>query len=288
MTRALATLALAFTFAATAAIAQEKPAPSDDEIARELSNPNTALASLTLKNQFRWFEGELPHADEQFSYTMLFQPSFPFPRRNGDKVFFRPAFPLIIDQPIFNPKKGDFDSKSGLGDIFFDLSYAPASKPGLIFAAGLVAGLPTAANDLGTDRWTVGPEVIIGKLTTQQIAVVFPSHQWDYAGSGNRSVNITSIQLGYVYLPGGGWNIGSGPIITYDWDASQWTIPINVNLGRTITFAGSPWRLSTEINYYVDRPDAIGNEWMIGLNITPVVKNYVAGMLNDLFQIAAE
>jgi hypothetical protein len=31
-----------------------------------------------------------------------------------------------------------------------------------------------------------------------------------------------------------------------------------------------------EINYYIETPDAFGAEWMIGLNITPVVKNAFA------------
>jgi len=30
------------------------------------------------------------------------------------------------------------------------------------------------------------------------------------------------------------------------------------------------------INYYVDRPDAIAPEWMIGFNVSPVVKNVFA------------
>lgn len=58
---------------------------SADEAARELANPNTALASLTFKNQFRFFEGDLPNAGDQWSYTMLFQPVLPFPLNNGDK-----------------------------------------------------------------------------------------------------------------------------------------------------------------------------------------------------------
>ena len=52
------------------------------ELAAELSNPNTAVATLTFKNQFRWFEGDLPDADGQSSYTLLFQPSLPFVLHN--------------------------------------------------------------------------------------------------------------------------------------------------------------------------------------------------------------
>jgi len=49
-------------------------APPSDELAAVLSNPNTAVATLNFKNQFRWFEGDLPDADSQSSYTLLFQP----------------------------------------------------------------------------------------------------------------------------------------------------------------------------------------------------------------------
>jgi hypothetical protein len=43
---------------------------------------------------------------------------------------------------------------------------------------------------------------------------------------------------------------------------------------------GRPWKFALEVNYYVEKPDAIGPEWMVGLNITPVVKNYLA----DIFK----
>ncbi|MFK7852163.1 MAG: hypothetical protein AB8D78_14395, partial [Akkermansiaceae bacterium] len=42
---------------------------SAEEIAKELANPNTPLASLNFKNQFRWFDGALPNSGDQFSYT---------------------------------------------------------------------------------------------------------------------------------------------------------------------------------------------------------------------------
>lgn len=43
----------------------EQKEPSVEEIARELANPNTPLASLTFKNQYRLFAGELLHANDQ-------------------------------------------------------------------------------------------------------------------------------------------------------------------------------------------------------------------------------
>lgn len=51
---------------------------SADEIARELANPNTPLASLQFKNQVRWYDGDLPNSNHQDNYTLVFQPVFPY------------------------------------------------------------------------------------------------------------------------------------------------------------------------------------------------------------------
>jgi hypothetical protein len=268
--------------ASAVAHAQEAPAPTADDVARELANPNTALASMTFKNQFRWFGGDLPGADEQSSYTLLFQPVFPFPRQDGSKIIFRPAIPLLVGQPIFRPETQDFESKTGLGDTAFDLAYAFPAKGSMISALGIIASLPTATGGLGTKRFTLGPEFLLGVATPKHVALVFPNHQWDIFGSGDIDISLTTVQVGYIYLPGGGWNIGSAPIVTYDWVASQWTIPLQVNAGKTVPLWGKAWKLSLEVNYYVEKASAFGPEWMVAFNVTPVLKNYLASFLNDI------
>ncbi len=70
--------------------AQEKAV---DEIAKELVNPNTPLATLNFKFQYRDFKGDFPGADSQGGTTLLVQPSLPFPLDNSDLVLFRPAIP---------------------------------------------------------------------------------------------------------------------------------------------------------------------------------------------------
>jgi len=99
----LITFAIKFTILPTAAAAdtdgQEKSA---DAVARELANPNSSLATLTFKNQYRWYTGDLPGADDQANYTMVFQPVFPLalPQDgSGDKstVFIRPGIPLLFN-----------------------------------------------------------------------------------------------------------------------------------------------------------------------------------------------
>jgi len=249
---------------------------SADEIAAELANPNTPLASLTFKLQFRGFTGDLHNADDQNSTTLLFQPSIPFPLDNGDTILFRPAIPLLIDQPMFNARKLDFDETTGLGDIAFDLTYARTSDTGILTALGIISSLPTATDDLGSDRFTLGPEILLGKLTKEYVLGVFPNHQWDVGGTGDVDINLTTMQVFATYLPGGGWNVGSVPIMNYDHNTNDWTIPINLQFGKTIIAGGRPWKLAMELNYYIEQPDLFGPDWMIGFSVTPVVKNRIA------------
>ena len=251
--------------------------PSAQELAESLANPNTPLASLTFKLQYRTYEGDLPNADDQDSKTLLFQPAFPFPLDNGDTVFFRPAIPFQFDQPVFESDELDFESEMGLGDTTFDLAYGRTTDDGHVAAAGIVSTIPTASkSELGNNRWTLGPEFLVGKLTKSYVAALFPNHQWDIAGSGEADISLTTIQPIGVYLPGGGWNVGSAPVITFDHEEDEWTVPLNLNFGKTVIWNGRPWKLSMEVNYYVDKPDAFGPEWFIGFNIAPVVENVLA------------
>jgi hypothetical protein len=106
--------------------AAEGTAKSAEDVARELANPNSSLATLIFKNQYRWYTGDLPGADDQNNYTMLFQPVFPLalPQDgSGDNstIFFRPGIPLVFDQPVPSENNGvlDWDGISALGDIGF-------------------------------------------------------------------------------------------------------------------------------------------------------------------------
>jgi len=255
-------------------------APSAEELAKTLANPNTPLASLNFKLQYRQFEGNTANADSQSSTTLLFQPSMPFTLDNGDMVFFRPAIPVLMGQPVFDGSTNNFEAETGLGDIGFDLAYGITTKTGWAFAGGVVASLPTATEDgLGTEKFSAGPEFLVAKLGANYVLGAYPNHMWDVAGSGNIEVSVTNAQLFAIWLPGGGWNVGSTPILSYDHINKQATIPINLTAGKTVVFNGTPWKFSVELNYYVEKSDTIAPTWMIGFNFGPVVENAVAAWI---------
>ena len=276
--------------------AAEGGSPSSDEIAKELANPNTALTSLKLQSQYFSFDGDLPGADDLDMLKLFLQPTLPFPLANGYTLWVRPGVPLIIDQPTFDAEERKLEEKSGLGDITLDVQYGTTLANGFLWSIGFSSVFPTASDEkLGSEQWAMGPGFQLGYLTEKVIIGGFVNHQWDVAGDGRSSpelpyllhaaaddpsISLTAIQLFGVVLPGGGWTYGSTPIATYNHESAEWTIPLHATVGKTFIINGRPWDFSIDLNYYVERPDAIAPEWMVGFNISPVVENVFARLFD--------
>ncbi len=287
-------LGVAAAVALAAASATAGDARSTDDVARDLANSNSALASITLRAQYRGYAGEHSEANDQSSTTILFQPTLPFPLDDGRTLFVRPGIPFLIDQPTLDgvgfarpgialgePGRGslDFDvgEKTGLGDTTVDVQYGETREDGLLWSIGGTLTAPTATDDrLGTDRWALGPGFQLGRLGPKSVAGVYAYHQWDFAGSGDTEVDVTVAQLFGVYLPAGGWEIGTQPIVSYNHESHDWNVPLNLTVGRTVILGGRPWKLGFEVNYYVERPDRFSPRFMVGINVAPVVENVLA------------
>jgi len=292
-------LALSFAAALSTAVlalpvfaAEAHEGKSADEVAKELANPNNDLARLTFKNQYRWYTGDLPDADQQANYTLLFQPVFPFSLgtdANGTKstFFLRPAIPFLFDQPYPEIDEGglDWNEVSALGDIGFDAAYAKTRKDGVLWAVGMVGSLPTAtATAVASKQVRLGPEFLIAKITKSGTFGIFPSHLFDFTDSSDRSreskeYSTTSVQPIMVLTPGGGWQLSSKPIMAYDWKADEWTVPVTLGAARTVIMGGRPVQFELEVSYYVEQADAFGPDWMVSFNVTPVVNNFIESMI---------
>lgn len=240
------------------------------EVAKELANPNTSLASLNFKLQS--FSG---YQDGRETGTTLFQPSMPFNLENGDKVLFRPAIPLLTSR---DGQTGD--TTRGIGDISFDLAYAPSLSGGNLVAFGMFAQLPTGQDGYSSEQLAMGPEMLIGKITSNSVLGAFPNHLWSVSNSGDQpDINRTSAQLFAIRMLGNGWAIGTSPTLSYDWTSDQAEIPLNLNVSKTTVLGGRPWKFGIEANYYLEKDERTRPDFMLGINITPVVTNKLAEWL---------
>jgi hypothetical protein len=76
-------------------------------------------------------------------------------------------------------------------------------------------------------------------------------------------------------LPGG-WSIGMGPTVTYDWEApggERLTFPVGLGITKTVKWGKMPIKMRLEPQYSIIKPDSLGTTWNIRLQFTPVIKS---------------
>lgn len=256
---------------------------SIDAAAKELANPAGTLSSLNFNIQYNEYSGDLPHSDDQDSTSLVFQPVLPFPVGDkGRNILFRPAVPLLFDQPIFDAKKADFDDLDfNMGDISFDLVYAGTDMKdkhnGFLWGFGIAGTFPTATDDaIAGDQWRVGPEFFGGIVREWGLAGALVSNQFNVGGSNDDTYSTLTAQYFYAYGLGNGWQISAAPVLVYDWKADggdAWTVPIGLGIAKTTKIKGDIWKFRFEVHKYVAQPDIFGPEWLVKFTITPVIQN---------------
>lgn len=51
------------------------------------------------------------------------------------------------------------------------------------------------------------------------------------------------------------WTFGINTESTYDWEAEQWSIPINLSVSKLVTFGHQPVSLGGTLRYWAESPD---------------------------------
>ncbi len=249
--------------------------PSAQDIAAELSNPNSSLGTMSVQFDYIAFDGDLPGASSQDALRATFQPSLPYPLSDTMNLFVRPAIPVIISQDVPN-LNGGFDSQGvDLGDISFDASLARGFPKGMVLLGGVAGTLPTATNEaLGLDQWLLGPEFAVAKVLKWGVLGVLLSHQWDIAGEDDFSTSVTAGQYFYSINLRDGWQISGAPTFSYNHNAdskNKWTVPLALGVSKTTIMGGRPWKFGLQYWHYLESPELFGPGWQIRLSVSPVV-----------------
>ena len=258
-------------------VAQGGPATaSAAEMAEKLSNPANPIMIVYNNFDYVTFDGDLPGASDQTMTQYFFQTIVPFKRDDGSSILFRPGFSVVFDQdvPHANAEGGYDNIGTDLGDVGYDLVNTGTTEAGTIWGYGLIGTIPTASNDnLGGDKWGLGPEVVLGKAGKWGAAGFVLGHQWDFAGSGDRDINLTTMNYFYAFTLKDGWAVTGGPTITYNHEAAsgeELTLPLGVGLTKTVSIAGRPWQFKVEYWNNVVRPDEFAAEHTFRIGISPV------------------
>ncbi|RLQ20523.1 hypothetical protein DWB85_17005 [Seongchinamella sediminis] len=281
---------LAFALTGSGLSAQEEQ--SNEEIARELANPNTTLGTLNFNLDYTSYKGDLPGADGQEAYRVSFQPVLPYPLAEGVNLFVRPNIPVLYKQPIprvggadvFPTEDGQFGILSGafndsdveLGDIGFDVAIGKTLPSKLVLVGGVVGTLDTATDDaVGLGQYLLGPEAAVAQIFDWGVLGLLVTHQWDVGGNDDFDTSITGGQYFYVVNLSDGWQITGSPTFSYNHEASpgeeKWTLPVGVGFSKTTRFGKTPWKLSLQYWQFVKQADSLGPDFQIRFSLGPVV-----------------
>ena len=255
------TLSLLTAVADEAALAQAPAADDASELAKKLQNPVASLISAPIQNN--WDFGIGP--EDAMRYTANIQPVIPFSISEDWNLITRTIMPVIYAE---SPVVGGSD-KSGLGDILQSFFFSP-KKPvgGWVVGGGPALLYPTATDSaLGYGQWSAGPSVVVLRQEHGFTYGALVNHLWSYAGWGDRDVNATFLQPFLAYTTKKNTTFGINTESTYDWERSQWTVPLNFMVSQLVKVGKQPIQFQAGVRYYAEKP-AGGPDWGLRFSVT--------------------
>jgi len=200
-------------------------------------------------------------------YTMNIQPVIPISLNKDWNLILRTILPIVSQNNIY----GHSGSQSGLGDTTQSFFLSPKEPlfGSLIVGAGPVMYYPTATNDLlGSEKYGMGPTFVM--LTQQHgwTLGLLANQIWSVAGDSDRNnISAAFIQPFVSYTTKMFTTFGINTESTYDFENTQWTVPINLTVSQIFKIGGQPMSLQLGARYYADGPTGHAN-WGMRVNFS--------------------
>lgn len=237
-------------------------ADSNEDLAKSSQNPVSDLISIPFQNNINFTVGQNKKAQD----VLNVQPVWPFSINSEWNLITRTIIP-IISQPegIINTNR-----EFGIGDISFSAFLSPAQPQKIIWGIGPVFLFPTATHRaLGVDKWGIGPSVVILRVDSSWVYGALINNIWSFAGSGNTSVNLMTLQPFVNYNFPGGIYLTSSPIITSNWNAysdERWTVPVGGGVGKIFKVGRQPVNAQVQGFYNIVKP-TFATLWSLRLQL---------------------
>jgi hypothetical protein len=254
---------LPLIFAAVLVLPFMVVAQDEAELARKTENPLADLVTFPLQHNWDFGIGPL----NAMKYTLKLQPIIPLPLGTNWVLLSRTILPITYAEPSAPGDHGKF----GFEDTSLSLFLSPrrAGSTGLFWGAGPAFQLPTATDDdLGDGKWGAGPTVAVSKQQGGWTGYILTRHIWSFAGDPDRpSVSETLLQPSLSYTFKSLTTVGLVSEATYDWQAQQWKVPLNLTVSQLFTVGKVPLKFTVGGRLYAERPPG-GPDWGLRFTMT--------------------
>jgi hypothetical protein len=239
----------------------------DADLAKQLSNPVASLISVPF--QFNYDEN-IGAADAGERVTLNIQPVIPISIAPGWNMISRTIMPVLWQEDVFAP--AELSEQSGVGDIVQSLFFSPElpGPSGIIWGAGPVLLLPTATNNrLGVEKWGAGPTAVVLRQQHGWTYGALANHIWSFAGDGSRAdVNATFLEPFIAYTTPNAWTFTVNSESTYDWEADEWSVPVNFMVAKLTKLGSQPVQLQGGVRYWVKSSSSGPEGWGARASVT--------------------
>jgi hypothetical protein len=239
--------------------ADELAQQSADELAQQAANPIANLMSIPFQNNTDFGLG--PY--DRTRNVLNIQPVVPLAH---GKLITRTIIPFVW-LPDISAETGSLSS--GLSDITLTAFYVP-SGGALMWGVGPVIEFPTGGASRGSEKWSVGPSIVLLKQSGPWTLGILANNVWSIAGDSARAdVSRGLLQYFIVRQLGNGWYVNSAPINTANWKAEsgqKLLVPIGAGAGKLVFLGKLPVNAQAGAYYNVVKPD-IGPDWQLRVQL---------------------
>lgn len=227
-------------------------ASDDDSLSQQLANPLASLISVPFK--FDYDSGYGPNDGWRFTTTI--QPVVPIRLNDDWTLVARTLFPIIKQNDI----AGNSGSQFGLGDTSQALFFVPKTSETALgaftYGFGPAFTLPTSTDSmLGSGTWGAGPTGVFLFQESGWTWGALATQQWGVAKtrSGVPDFNVTALQPFLAYSQEG-WTVSLNTESSYNWTSDEWSVPVNLTLGKIVSFGNQKVQLTGGVRYWADSP----------------------------------
>ena len=118
-------------------------------------------------------------------------------------------------------------------------------------------------------KWGIGPTGVVLKQVGSWTIGGLVNHIESFAGEDDRAdISATFIQPFISYITKTKTTIGLSLESTYDWDNTQWTVPINFTVYQLLKIGSQIIQVGGGIRYWAEAPDNGPEDWGARLQLT--------------------